>query len=196
MTDLPPMKALTLHQPWASLIALGVKTIETRGWKTDYRGPLAIHAAKRKPADQLKVGPWTCFPNWLHDPTRMMVQDDCGGFPSAVTLPLGAVVAVCDLTDCLQINPPGNEPQTAADAECEPHSEFICRHIDDALTLYEFGHGGHRPPTRSDDISNQLPYGDFTPGRYGWVLDNVRPVDPPQSAAGRQGLWNWAGDHD
>ena len=38
------MKALTLHQPWASLVALGVKTIETRSWKTDYRGPLAIHA--------------------------------------------------------------------------------------------------------------------------------------------------------
>jgi activating signal cointegrator 1 len=39
------MKALTLWQPWASLIALGQKTIETRCWQTPYRGPLAIHAA-------------------------------------------------------------------------------------------------------------------------------------------------------
>ncbi len=43
------MRALSLHQPWASLIAEGVKTIETRSWATKYRGPLAIHAAKRRP---------------------------------------------------------------------------------------------------------------------------------------------------
>lgn len=40
------MKALTLTQPWATLIALGAKTFETRGWATSHRGPLAIHAAK------------------------------------------------------------------------------------------------------------------------------------------------------
>ena len=38
---------LSLWQPWASLIAIGAKHIETRHWKTDYRGPIAIHAAKR-----------------------------------------------------------------------------------------------------------------------------------------------------
>ncbi len=41
------MKVLTLWQPWATLIALGVKVHETRSWSTPYRGPLAIHAAKR-----------------------------------------------------------------------------------------------------------------------------------------------------
>lgn len=40
------MKGLTLTQPWATLIAAGAKRIETRSWSTDYRGPLAIHAAK------------------------------------------------------------------------------------------------------------------------------------------------------
>lgn len=34
------MKAIRLWQPWASLIALGHKTIETRSWPTKYRGPL------------------------------------------------------------------------------------------------------------------------------------------------------------
>ncbi|MEN6507015.1 MAG: ASCH domain-containing protein [Planctomycetaceae bacterium] len=43
------MKALTLWQPWASMVALGYKTIETRSWATDHRGPLAIHAAKVMP---------------------------------------------------------------------------------------------------------------------------------------------------
>lgn len=41
------MKALTIRQPWASLIAVGVKTIENRSWGTKHRGPLAIHAAKQ-----------------------------------------------------------------------------------------------------------------------------------------------------
>lgn len=41
------MKAITLWQPWATLVAHGYKRIETRSWKTNYRGPLAIHAAKK-----------------------------------------------------------------------------------------------------------------------------------------------------
>ena len=47
-----PMKALTLHQPWASLMAWGVKTIETRGWATAYRGPLvqALLGKQARPA--------------------------------------------------------------------------------------------------------------------------------------------------
>lgn len=40
------MKALSLLQPWASLVASGKKTIETRVWNTKYRGPLLICAAK------------------------------------------------------------------------------------------------------------------------------------------------------
>jgi hypothetical protein len=38
------MKALTIKEPWASLIADGGKLIENRSWFTRYRGPLAIHA--------------------------------------------------------------------------------------------------------------------------------------------------------
>ena len=40
------MKTITLVQPFASLVSIGVKTIETRPWPTDYRGPLAIHSGK------------------------------------------------------------------------------------------------------------------------------------------------------
>lgn len=39
------MKTLSLLQPWATLIALGAKQIETRSWRTSYRGPVAIHAS-------------------------------------------------------------------------------------------------------------------------------------------------------
>ena len=42
------MKAISLWQPWASAMALGLKKNETRHWGTAYRGPLLIHAAKKK----------------------------------------------------------------------------------------------------------------------------------------------------
>ena len=41
------MRYLSVHEPWASEIIAGKKPIEQRTWKTNYRGPLAIHAAKR-----------------------------------------------------------------------------------------------------------------------------------------------------
>src|SRR5579859_5567435 len=41
-----PIKAISLWEPWASLVARGVKRHETRHWSTDYRGPIAICAAK------------------------------------------------------------------------------------------------------------------------------------------------------
>ena len=40
------MKALTIIQPWATLIASGHKMNETRSWKTNYRGEVLIHAGK------------------------------------------------------------------------------------------------------------------------------------------------------
>jgi len=43
------MKAISLWQPYSSLMAMGLKKIETRSWSTKYRGPLLIHAAMRKP---------------------------------------------------------------------------------------------------------------------------------------------------
>lgn len=42
------MKVLSLLQPWATLVVIGAKKIETRSWNTKYRGPLLIHASKRK----------------------------------------------------------------------------------------------------------------------------------------------------
>jgi len=41
------MKAISVKQPWASMIARGEKTIETRTWTTKYRGPLLICSSKK-----------------------------------------------------------------------------------------------------------------------------------------------------
>ena len=40
------MKALSIRQPWASMIILGHKPVDNRNWKTSYRGPLYIHASQ------------------------------------------------------------------------------------------------------------------------------------------------------
>ena len=54
------MKDISLWQPWASLIALDQKSIETMGWGTRFRGPIAIHAAKRFQRDEkLICGEWS-----------------------------------------------------------------------------------------------------------------------------------------
>ncbi|NVO33490.1 ASCH domain-containing protein [Hymenobacter lapidiphilus] len=43
------MKAISLIQPYATLIMLGYKSYETRSWTTKHRGPLAIAASAGKP---------------------------------------------------------------------------------------------------------------------------------------------------
>jgi hypothetical protein len=81
------MKALSLIQPWASLIACGAKRYETRSWSTRHRGPLAIHASNRRPTDDIdedlrRIVAAAFGPDWL------------------MTLPRGVVLATCRLADC------------------------------------------------------------------------------------------------
>lgn len=78
---IPDMKALTLLQPWASLMAMGEKQWETRSWRCSYRGEMAITAsAKMKTEDAMLVLHEEPFKSAIHcDPTL---------------LPLGCVVAV------------------------------------------------------------------------------------------------------
>lgn len=83
------MRALTLTQPWASLVAIGAKRIETRSWATQYRGPLAIHAAKDFPEEAIL----TC----LREPFGTVLRPHFGS-PGA--LPRGAVVAIAELVAC------------------------------------------------------------------------------------------------
>jgi hypothetical protein len=56
------MKVLSLLQPWASLVVLGHKKIETRSWETSFRGEILIHAsAKALKYDNQSGIPETCF---------------------------------------------------------------------------------------------------------------------------------------
>ena len=57
------MKAISLHQPGASMIADGTKTIETRRWPTKFRGDLLIVSTKKPEVDDLLCGQALCIVN-------------------------------------------------------------------------------------------------------------------------------------
>lgn len=48
------MKAITIKEPWATLIANGYKEYEFRVWKTNYRGEILIHAGKNYDEENIK----------------------------------------------------------------------------------------------------------------------------------------------
>ena len=87
------MNALSLIEPWASLVAWGYKKIETRSWYTPYRGVIAIHASKSKEAikDPEDV-------DFLFDEAGLATPDWWPDEPTKY--PLGKVVAVVRLLDC------------------------------------------------------------------------------------------------
>lgn len=129
------VKALTLYQPWASAIAFGAKSIETRSWRTDYRGPIAIHAAARRPED---------LADYHGRAFAARELERRAGRISA--LPLRAFVAVAELVDVIPTHLLNPEPLEAA-------------------------------------------FGDFDPGRYGWILADVRRLPEPVPYQGARGLW-------
>ncbi|BFH15862.1 ASCH domain-containing protein [Paenibacillus melissococcoides] len=84
------MKAITIIQPWATLIALGAKQFETRSWATKHRGDLAIHAGKQIDREACE-----------QEPFRSVLARH--GY-TADNLPTGAVVAVCRIVDCWEVS--------------------------------------------------------------------------------------------
>jgi hypothetical protein len=59
-------KAISLKQPWASLVAEGKKTIETRKWNTKYRGDLLICASQSPKLPNLPTGVVLCLVELYH----------------------------------------------------------------------------------------------------------------------------------
>ena len=68
------MKAISIRQPWATWIAEGKKTIETRPWKTEYRGDLLIVSSKTPSTGGLPLGQALCVVR-LAD-CRPLTKDD------------------------------------------------------------------------------------------------------------------------
>jgi hypothetical protein len=88
------MKAITVCQPWATLLIKGYKRFETRSWVTRYRGPILIHAGKKFPSDVISL----C----AVDPFRQLLQQ--AGYPKPLYLPLGAILGTMTLEACLTVD--------------------------------------------------------------------------------------------
>jgi hypothetical protein len=181
------VKALSLWQPWASLIPLGTKTIETRSWSTRYRGPLAIHAAKH--AETGDLGSFKVEDDTPRGSSKQyLLRADWMSWP--YRLPLGAVVATCELVDVVPMVDLADDRSGGED--CHLITDFpeegTLAHQVGGLWIIGYGPWNKGKPIRVED---QRPYGDFQPGRFAWLLDNVVRADEPVPAVGRQGLWEW-----
>lgn len=75
------MKTITIKQPYASLIAAGIKKYEFRTWKSKYRGKLLIHAGKGIDKKAMEK-----FKNYN------------------LEYPSGCIIAICDMVDCVKID--------------------------------------------------------------------------------------------
>lgn len=80
------MKVLSLTEPYATLIKIGVKTVETRSWKTNYRGELYIHASSTKISKEYR------------DNLELM------NLVSKEEFSYGNIIVKCHLTDCIKMD--------------------------------------------------------------------------------------------
>lgn len=180
------MKALTLYQPWASLCVTRppcsefcdnfdhlapvkphpmVKQFETRTWPCppDLIGQrIAIHAAKREPRFE-HVGSYTVCRQNLSGAYGITPTKDRWDLDDWVRLPLGAVVGSAVVADCLPIVERGSEALCMPCVDTDGHTLRLVRGPN---------------PDHDVDISDQLPYGDFSPGRFAWMLTDAEPCDP------------------
>lgn len=136
------MKALSLLQPWASLVVTGAKKLETRSWGTAYRGELLIHASTGRAGALLTAEP--PFPRYIKDFKQ---------------LPFGAIIGKVILSDVVKL---------------------------EQLSL-------------SDRVVNQLTleeraFGDYTNGRYAWVMEEPVQFKNPVFTKGTLGLWEYNGE--
>jgi len=81
-------RAISLTQPWATLMAIDEKRVETRSWRVNYRGWVAIHAAKSFPMDCRAL----CY--------RLPFARALSEFNKPEDLPVGKVLAVTEIIDC------------------------------------------------------------------------------------------------
>ena len=184
------MKALTLDQPYANLVADRVKRIETRSWPAP-RGTVgqwvAIHASKRR--DRGVRNAIEHFYPEYHVPVPN--RDHMDRFrPSVVayrrdgtrvcrSFVLGAVVAVARISYTAEVL------SLHGRASMEPRAEWKLSH---AHIRVRDDPGLPGPAGKAWVLVTA--YGDYTPGRWLWAFDRICPT-APMYCRGYQRVWNW-----
>jgi len=118
------MRAISLWQPWASLIEAGAKPFETRSWSTDYRGPLVICAAKGglRKAELLEILADEDFQNALSPLLGLSLDLNVFEFADRAIdlLPRGKALCTVELIACWETD--GMTPEHIGN--CEPFGDF------------------------------------------------------------------------
>lgn len=129
------MKVVSIIEPWASLIKEKVKYIETRSWKTNYRGKIYIHASLKKvPKKDERIN------NLI---TLLKDKD----------FKYGHIIAEATLVDCIYMD------EDFISKIKNNNQEYIC--------------------------------GEYSIGRYAWVLEDIKELSKPIPAKGSLGIWNY-----
>lgn len=96
------MKVLSLTEPYATLIKEKKKLIETRSWKTNYRGELYIHASATKIPKE-----------WRQNKELMDLVKN-------ISLHYGYIICKCNLVDCVYMT-----PEFIKEIK-KNHQEYVC----------------------------------------------------------------------
>lgn len=129
------MKVISIIEPWASLIKEKVKYIETRSWKTNYRGKIYIHASLKKVSKKDER---------INNLISLLKDKD---------FKYGHIIAEATLVDCIYMD------EEFLLKIKENNQEYIC--------------------------------GEYTLGRYAWVLKDIKELENPIPAKGNLGIWNY-----
>lgn len=129
------MKVLSIKEPFATLIKDKEKHIETRSWKTTYRGELYIHASLTK------------YKNESMDNSYIdsLIKDK--------TLNYGYIICKCKLVDCIKID--------------KSFQEKISKN------------------------EKEYKLGDYTEGRYAWILEDIEVLSSKIKAKGKLNIWEY-----
>lgn len=103
MKEVIEIKVLSITEPYATLIKENKKTIETRSWKTSYRGELYIHASSTKVPKQYKE----------NIELMNLVDDKEYNF--------GKIICKCELVDCIYMT-----KDFVNDMKENNYQEYIC----------------------------------------------------------------------
>ena len=129
------MKVISIREPWASLIKNNAKKIETRSFKTNYRGKIYIHASKKKINEK--------------DETIIKVLP----YLKSTDFSYGCIICEAELVDCIYMD------------------EKFLKEIN------------------KNKIEKDC--GNYSEGRYAWILDNVKPLAKEIPAKGQLVIWNY-----
>lgn len=181
-----PLYGLSVREPWATAISVGLKPMETRAWRPREAVPcrLVICAAAKRP----KPGPIAGGTVRLHTDTEGSLVEEwftwtpAGGQPLddppgvldhlPLRLSPGRAIASCVLASCARIGEPESfTTGTREGVECPTADEdVVVRHPDhgfgEFLVLDRWN-------DTSVDMTDQLLLGDYSTGRWAWLLEDV-----------------------